>query len=304
MKKNHLTRREFLVRTVGLAGAASLGTLPIAWSAPTRKFHASDQVVLGKTGIRCSLLGFGTGTHGGRDQRSLGYEEFTRLIRYAYDHGITYIDTAQNYRTHEYVRRAIQGLPREKLFIQTKIPGVPADPLATIDRYRKELNTDYIDSLLAHVATSPRWDEQRKRTIEAMLEAKERKWVRALGVSCHSLPALRRAIELDWVEIHLVRINPKGVLMDTETPRWNARSDESSVPIVVDLLKKIHEKNRGVIGMKILGEGRFQSRKDRADSIRFVLGLGTVQAMVIGFKSKEEIDEAIQNIEQAHLGET
>jgi len=299
MKSNSLNRRQFLSRTAVAAGAAAFTPLTGVLRAAKGDPGAVDQVPLGKTGLKISRLGFGTGTIGGSVQRRLGHEAFNRLIRYAYDRGVTYIDTAQNYHTHEWVRQAVRGLPREKLYIQSKIPGNPPKALDVIDRYRKELDTDYIDSLLIHVATRPDWDKERARAIEAALEAKQRKWVRAVGVSCHSLPALKLAVDLDWVQVHLVRINPFGSHMDTPTPRWNAPSDSSHVPAVVEQIKRMHQKGRGVIGMKLVGEGSFKDPAQRKKAIEFVLGLGTVNAMVIGFKAPSEIDEAIRNIRGA-----
>lgn len=297
--KKFINRRRFLITGAKVIGGISVISFKFPTYAGEGLEKASELVTLGKSGIKCSRLGFGTGTVGGSVQRALGYDGFKELFKYAYEHGITYIDTAQNYRTHDYVRKAIEGLPRDRLFIQTKIPGVPPDPLKVIDTYRKELGTDYIDSCLVHVATSPNWDEERKPVIEALLEAKERGWVKALGVSCHSLPALKRATELEWVQIHLVRINHKGVNIDTPEPRWNAPSNETHVPLVVEQLKLIHQKDRGIIGMKLIGEGTFKDKETRAQSIKFVLSLGTVNSIVIGFKDPQEINEAIEHIEIA-----
>ena len=151
--KRVLTRRHFVTTTATLAGAA---IIPSHAAPSKRKPTAVDQVTLGKTGLKLSRLGIGTGSKGGSIQRKLGREGFTKLIRYAYDQGITYIDTAQGYRTHDLIRDAIKGLPREKLFIQTKMrwnnPEMPRDPLGVLDRFRKELGVDYIDSLLVHCA--------------------------------------------------------------------------------------------------------------------------------------------------------
>lgn len=290
-----INRRKFLLSSATIVGAASLIGSRFQLRAIEGAEKACATVPLGKTGLRCSRIGFGTGTIGGSVQRALGYDGFNELFKYAFDQGINYIDTAVAYGTHDYVRRAIKGIPRERLFIQTKIPGVPANPLDVIDRCRKELDTDYIDSCLVHVATSPNWTDERKPVIDALLQAREKGWVKAIGVSCHSLPALKLATETEWVQIHLVRINHRGQKIDTPVPRWDAPSNESHVPAVVEQLKLMHEKGRGVIGMKIMGEGVFNDPETRARSIEFVMGLGTVDVMVIGFKNADEINEAIKN---------
>ena len=298
MNSERITRRGFLKGTAALAGTAllsSCSTGPFAKHKPT----AVDQVTLGKTGLKLSRLGIGTGTNSGNVQRSLGADGFNRLINYAYDQGITYIDTAESYRTHPMVRDAIKGLPREKLFIQSKMPGVPEKPLEVLDRYRRELGVDYIDSLLTHCAVTADWEDERKRVMDALEEAKDKKIILSHGVSCHSLPALRKAAELDWVDVNLVRINPQGAHIDTPAETWNAPSDKSYLPNVLKQIKIMRQNNHGVIGMKIIGNGDFTNPEDREKSIRFTMQSGLTDAVVIGFKSPGEIDEAINRINSA-----
>ena len=294
-----ITRRRFIKSTAAIAGTAFLSSCSIGPFARKGPPTAADQVTLGKTGLKLSRLGFGTGSKGGSIHRDLGNKEFTRLLRYAYDQGITYIDTAQNYKTHTMVGEAIKGLPREKLFIQSKMPGVPDKPLEVLDRYRKELGVDYIESLLAHVAIKGDWDEGRKRVLDALAQAKDKGIIRAHGVSCHSLPALTKAAELGWVDVNLVRINPQGVFMDTPKEIWNAESDVSHLPAVQQRMQIMRKNGHGVIGMKIIGNGDFTTAAERERSIRFAMQGGLVDAVVIGFKSTAEIDEGILRINRA-----
>lgn len=298
MNRERVTRRDFLKGTTALAGTvllSSCSTSPFAKRTPT----AVDQVTLGKTGLKLSRLGIGTGSNGGSIQRSLGADGFDRLIHYAYDQGITYIDTADAYKTHTMVREAIKDMPREKLFIQSKMPGVPEKPLEELDRYRKELGVDYIDSLLTHCAVTADWNGERRRVLDALEEAKDKKIILAHGVSCHSLPALTMAAELDWVDVNLVRINPQGAYIDTPAEKWNATSDTSNLPPVLKQIKSMRQKNHGVIGMKIIGNGDFTDPEDREKSIRFTMQSALTDAVVIGFKSPAEIDEAIKRINSA-----
>ena len=299
MSRKGITRREFIKGTAALAGATLLSSCNIGPLAIGRRPTAVDQVTLGKTGLKLSRLGFGTGSRGGSIQRALGANEFNRLIRYAYDQGITYIDTSESYRTHTMVREAIRGLPREKLFIQSKMPGLPEKPLEVLDRYREELGVDYIDSLLVHCAVRADWDEGRKRLLDAFEEAKAGNIIRAHGVSCHTLPALTKAAQLDWVDVNLVRINPQGAHIDTPVEEWNAKSDASHLPAVLEQIKVMRQNRHGVIGMKIIGNGDFTQPEDREKSIRFTMQSGLVDAVVIGFKSTAEIDEAILRINSA-----
>jgi len=298
MKTNHLSRRQFLGASAALAGAALITPLGL-FAAEKTKRTAVDQVVLGKTGLKCSRLGFGAGSNSGNVQRALGQEGFNRLIHYAYDQGITYIDCAQGYRTFDWIGAAIKGLPREKLYLQSKIGGTPEDVLATIDKHRKTWDTDYIDSMLVHCMVKDGWTDTMKRVMDGFNEAKEKKWIRAKGVSCHSLPALQTAAASDWTEIHLVRVNPQGAHMDTPAETWNAKSDETHVSAVMKEIKTMHAKGHGVIGMKLVGDGDFKNPEDREKAIRFAMAQSEIDCVVIGFKSPEEIDEAIQRMNRA-----
>ena len=299
MSKKEITRRQFIKSSAVLAGTTLLSSCTVGPS-PT----AVDQVLLGGTGLRLSRLGIGTGTIGGSVQRDLGTEGFNRLIRYAYDQGITYIDTAENYKTHTWIREAIKGIPREKLFIQSKMPRVPEKPLEVLDRYRKELGVDYIDSLLVHAVRRDDWDDERKRLLDVLEEAKAKKIILSHGASYHSLPALKKGAQLDWVDVNLVRINPQGEKIDTPELDWGARSNASHVPAVLEQIKIMRENRQGIIGMKIMGEGVFTEPEDREKSIRFTMQPGLMDAIVIGFKNTAEIDEAIMRINRALAGDS
>ena len=274
---HHLSRRDFLGQS-----AVTIGTLAATpgWAAPpVRKLTSgADEVTLGKTGIKSSLLGLGTGSVGVKhssNQVKLGQEGFTKLVRHAYDSGIRYFDTADQYGSHIFLREAIRGLPRDRLFIQTKTRALTAD-VAKVDiqRFREELEVDYIDSLLMHCMTKGTWPNDMQPVMDVLMEAKAKKWVRAIGVSCHGMAPLRAAVDCDWVEIDLARINPVGV-----KARMDGPPEE-----VVPCLKAMHEKGKGILGMKILGEGTFKTAEQQLESLRFVLGLGCVNAMVIGFE--------------------
>jgi predicted aldo/keto reductase-like oxidoreductase len=303
MYKERITRRQFIHTTAALAGGVLLPSCSSQNLGRKAKPTAADQVQLGRTGLKLSRLGLGTGSVSGSVQRALGSEGFNRLIRYAYDQGITYIDTAQGYKTHTMIRDAIKGLPREKLFIQSKMPGVPEKPLEVLDRYREELGVDYIDSLLTHCAVAKDWLQERQRVMDALEEAKDKKIIRAHGVSCHSLPALTTAAQLAWVDVNLVRVNPQGAHVDTPAETWNAESNASHVSPVLEQVKLMRKNGHGVIGMKIIGDGDFTNPEDREKSIRFAMQPGLVDAVVIGFKSSAEIDEAIMRMNRA-LAET
>ena len=280
-----ISRRDF-IQTSAVAGAALLAPWPgLAAPASSPVRTAVDQVTLGRTGIKLSRLGIGTGSSSGHEQTALGKDGFTKLIHYAYDQGITYFDTAQAYATFDWIGDAIKGLPREKLFIQSKVPGKPQD----VARGHRSSSQSFQHRLRGQPAHSLhdqewQWTDDWKRVMDGFNEAKEKKWIRAKGVSCHSLPALRAATASDWTEVHLVRVNPQGKRMDGPAEEvWNNDDPTHDVAPVMAEIKTMHAKGRGVIGMKIIGNGQFVNAEDREKSIRFAMACKEIDAVVIGF---------------------
>jgi len=300
MTNSHFSRRHFLKATVSATGALVLtgGALANAASTAATKRTAVDQVTLGQTGIKLSRLGMGTGSNSGQIQRDLGREGFNNLVRYAYDQGITYFDCSLTYQTFDWLGSAIKGLPREKLFIQSKIPGQPEKVLEAIDQHRKAYDTDYIDTMLIHCMIKDGWTDQWKRIMDGFDEVKQKGWIRSKGVSCHSVPALQTATTSPWPQVHLVRVNPQGRRIDgPEQAVWVDTVHEVS-PVLTEI-KAMKAKGRGIIGMKIIGNGEFVKAEDREKSIRFAMSLPELDAVVIGFKNRGEIDEAIKRMNSA-----
>jgi hypothetical protein len=218
-------------------------------------------------------------------------------VRDAYDRGIRYLDTADSYKSFPWIKEAIKDLPREKLFIQSKVLGEPKDVLARIDEHRKTFDTDYIDSLLIHCMKDDGWTDGWQWVMDAFDEAQSRGWIKAKGVSCHTLPALQTSRRSAWPEVHLVRVNPYGRHMDgtgTTGPQGAER-----VPAVMDELAALHQRGRGVIGMKLIGNGDFKDPEQRERSIRHAVTCPHIDAVVIGFKNAAEMDEAVERIDRA-----
>ncbi|MFN4260047.1 MAG: aldo/keto reductase [Gemmataceae bacterium] len=287
------SRRDFLCQSAAAGAVLAAGAAGSRAASTVKLRSAADQVTLGKTGLKTSLLGLGTGSVGVKhssNQVKLGLVDFTKLVGHAFDHGITYFDTADQYGSHIFLREALKTLklPRERLFIQTKTRATTADVArADLQRFRYELGVDTIDSLLMHCMTKGNWPTDFRPVMDVLSEAKEKGWVRAVGVSCHGMDPLKTAANNDWVEIDLARINPVGVTARMDGP------PEAVVPC----LQAMHKSGKGVLGMKILGEGQFKTPEAQLHSLRFVLGLGCVDAFVIGFESPEQIDQMTRHIE-------
>jgi aryl-alcohol dehydrogenase-like predicted oxidoreductase len=286
-----MNRRKFISRAVAGIGAAYLvpGAFAEALDASARhgKVEASDTVVLGKTGIRSSRLAMGTGSNGvsgGSNQTRSG--ELTRLLRTGYDRGLNFFDTADAYGSHPEVAEAISQLPRDKVVIMTKCDSrEPKQAKADLERYLRELKTDYIDILLIHYVRIGDWTEQYKGVMDVFSEAKAKGIIRSHGVSCHTIEALRTAAASPWVDIDLVRLNPIGTPMDADPQT------------VIGVIKEMRAQGKGIVGMKILGAGAMRNRQDEA--IRFALGTGALDAFTIGAESSEQQADLIKRIAAA-----
>ncbi|HEV3205238.1 MAG TPA: aldo/keto reductase [Gemmataceae bacterium] len=284
---SHLSRREFLGQSaLTLGSLAATRTLVSGAETAAKITSPTDQVTLGKTGIKTSLIGMGTGSNGVKhssNQMRLGHDGFTKLVRYAFDQGISYFDTADQYGSHIYLRDGLKGLPREKLFIQTKTRATTAEMArADIERFREELGTDYLDTLLMHCMTKSSWPTDFRPVMDVLSDAKSKGRVRAVGVSCHGLAPLQSAVKCDWVEVDLARINPVG---------GNAGRMDGTPEEVAACLQTMHRQGKGILGMKILAEGTLKTPQQIQKSLQFVLGLGCVNAFVIGFESPQQIDQ-------------
>jgi 1-deoxyxylulose-5-phosphate synthase len=289
-------RREFLLRSACTAGAALLDSTAFHRRAHAltlkplaRKFSASDTVTLGKTGIQTSRLAMGTGTVGSghhSHQTALGIDGLSRLLLNGYDQGLRFFDSADSYGSHPHVAEALKHVPREKVTVLTKTWARDAASVrADLDRFRRELGTDHLDICLMHCLTEADWTDRYKGVMDVLSEAKEKGIIRAHGCSCHSIEALRAAVKSSWVEVHLVRINPIGSFMD------------SNPDTVVSVIKEMRAKEKGIIGMKILGQGDLRNRQDEA--LNFALGLNLLDAFTIGAESKSEQEDLIRRIAAA-----
>ncbi len=295
-------RREFLSTTAATtAGVLLVGGTTVA--APQQSTpDATDptaQVPLGKA-LKACRISCGTGMSGGgrqTNQTRMGKEKFQALLNYAYDRGIRQFDMGDMYGTHPYVGRVLKSKPRDKVQLVSKIwtrPGgipEPERPLADVlvKRFLKELQTDYIDVLQIHCMERPDWNRTERRQMDAMAKLKQQGLIRAHGVSIHSLEALETAAKEPWVDVVHARINPFG--HRTDVPK------EEVVDKLVPVLEQIHAAGKGIIGMKLVGEGKFDA-KQRKDTLKFVMNLGCIDCMTVGFEQTEQIDEFLANVRE------
>jgi aryl-alcohol dehydrogenase-like predicted oxidoreductase len=279
-----MNRREFL-GTVGAAGiGASLTGNTFAQELPL----ALQRRDLGKTGLRPTFLGMGTGTKSWNkesDQNRQGREPFVRTLIHAYECGVRYYDVADMYGSHDYLRDAMKrkAIPRNEVMILTKSSSDnPATVKEDLERFRKELDTDYLDVVLMHCMMSGKWPEERKACMDVLEEAKQKGILKAHGVSCHNFDALKRAAEVPWTDVVLARLNPFQSHMD------------GPMEEVQKVLQRARDNGKGVVGMKILGEGKLADRKD--ECLQFAARQTCFSAITIGFVKPEEIDDVIARL--------
>jgi aryl-alcohol dehydrogenase-like predicted oxidoreductase len=292
-----IKRREFLKHSaIGVGGLLAGVGLGKAQETKPGSYDPFEMVTLGKSKLRVSRFCMGTGVHGGNRQSNstrMGKEKFEALIRGAHERGIGMFDLADLYGTHPFLLPALKGIPRDRLTVVTKIwfqpGGIPEperpDADLVVQRFLKEIGTDYLDLVLLHCVQSGKWPEELRNQMELLAGLKEKGVIRAHGVSCHTIAALEAAAEEPWVDSVHARINPYGMSMDGPPEK------------VVPVLKRLHAAGKGVVGMKIIGEGRLRNDEEKRDaSARFVLGLGCVDVLNIGFEKVEEIDDFAERV--------
>jgi 1-deoxyxylulose-5-phosphate synthase len=286
-----MNRRDFCIRTAGAtAGTFAFTRLPSSLFGEVFKKQASDRVKLGPMKIELSRLAMGTGTSGigksSNQTRNLGLEGLANLLEAGFDQGVTFWDSADQYGSHPHLKLGLSRVPREKVTVLTKTHARTEEEMrADLDRFRKELGTDYLDVVLLHALTNPKWPEERAGAMAVLAEARTKGIVRTHGVSCHSLGALRTAAITDWVQVDLARINPAGEAMD------------GSPAEVLPVLRQMKAAGKGVIGMKILGAGALAGRID--ECLRYALGLDCVDCFTIGAENRRQLDDLVRRIPAA-----
>jgi aryl-alcohol dehydrogenase-like predicted oxidoreductase len=290
----HYSRRDFIKTGLAAGALASVGNLPLRADRQT----ATDLVNLGKTNVKVTRLAFGTGSFGGRVQRELGQDQFTRLVRHAYDRGIRFFETSESYaEMHKMLGIALQGVPRDSYQLMSKVTtrdGV--DPQAKIDELRKLANTEYFDVMLLHYQHTATWPTDTLKWQDGVEEAQAKKVVLVRGASVHGLPALRQVPGNKFLQLAMIRMNQKGTRMDAEQYDTEGLGNVSEV---VTHVKQVRKQGMGVISMKLVGEGTFTNREDRQAAMKFAFKNAGVNAVTVGYKNTAEVDEAIENLNLA-----
>ncbi|MCF8226965.1 MAG: aldo/keto reductase [Bacteroidales bacterium] len=286
-----MKRRHFIKRSAAIgAGAMALSSFPYHLYARDKALHPYDRVKLGNTGIEMSRMAMGTGSSGWRGSsnqtRKLGIRGLADLLRAAYDEGINFWDSADQYGTHPHLKEAQKKIKRENVVILTKSNSITAKGMEKdLDRFRKEIGTDYLDIVLLHAVTNGNWQQDLRGAMEVLSQAKEDGIIRAHGISCHSLEALEAAAEEPWVDVDLARFNPAGVRMD------------SDVETVKNVLQRMKDNGKGIIGMKVYGAGKLLNNKD--ECLQFHTGHDFIDSFTLGLESAEELNDVLKRLPEA-----
>jgi aryl-alcohol dehydrogenase-like predicted oxidoreductase len=288
-----MKRRQFIRRSAALGAVAlSLSAFPYQLYANDKKLYAYDKVKLGNTGIEMSRMAMGTGTSGWRggsnQTRQLGIKGLADLLRAAYDEGINFWDSADQYGTHPHLKEAQKKIKRENVVIMSKSTSITAEGMKKdLDRFRKEIGTDYLDIVLLHAVTNGNWRTDMRGAMDVLAQAKEDGIIRSHGISCHSIEALEQAAEEPWVDVDLARYNPAGVRMDAD------------VETVTRVLKKMKSNGKGIIGMKVYGAGSLIDNKD--ECLQFHTGNDFIDTFTLGIETIEQLNDVLKRLPEASV---
>ena len=283
-----MKRRNFIQSGVA---AAAFHNFPYHLYAAAEKKQASDRVKLGPMKVELSRLAMGTGTNGSggssNQTKKLGVAGLADMYRAGFDMGLTFWDSADQYGSHPHLKEALKKVPREKVTIMTKThASTEAEMRADLDRFRKEIGTDYLDIVLLHCMMDGDWNKKKRGAMNVLSEAREKGTIKTHGVSNHTMEALKTAAAEPWVQVNLARYNAAGIAMDDPNPE-----------VVATVLKDMKAKGKGVIGMKVLGAGRLRSKADEA--IQYHMAQPFIDCFTIGAESRDELQGLVSKIAAA-----
>lgn len=246
---------------------------------------------LGNTSIRVSKIAFGSLTMGPL-QRNLTTVEGASLIKYAFDQGINFIDTAELYETYGHIKEALKVIPREAFVIASKSYAYSKETAkASFEKAISEMNTDYVDIFMLHEQMNAWTIKGHYEAIEYFLKLKAAGRIKAIGISTHYVEGVRAALKYPEIEVvhPITNVNGLGIQDGTRQDMENA-------------IRAFKLRGGGVFGMKPLGGGNLLSSVD--DCFEYVLGQSDLDAIAFGMQSIAEIDYNVRRINGLEISET
>jgi len=203
-----------------------------------------------------------------------------RLLTRAYELGVTFWDSSDDYGTHPYVARALREVGRDEIVVTTKTyASTAAGARRSLTKALRELRVDAVDIFLLHAVDSAGELESKQPALEALARAKAEGLVRAVGVSSHSREVLARLLGLQAVDVALAVVNRTGSWMKDATPKE-----------MTEAVKRLHRSRRGVYGMKALGSGQVTGQAEVASALRYAFRYPYIHAACVGMTSAAELE--------------
>lgn len=245
------------------------------------------KVTLGNTGIEVSRVGFGV-LPIGPSQLALPVEKGAEIIKYAFRHGINFIDTAQYYRAYPYMSKALKDGEFDDIVICSK--SLSADyngMMEAILEARQELGREVIDIFLMHEVRHGQLEE-RAGAWEALKDAKAKGLVRAIGLSTHHVDICMAAAKVPELDVVFPLINYAG--LGIRKGNEFATKEE-----MMDSIRACHNAGKGVFSMKAFGGGALTVSYQEA--LNYVFSQPEIDSVMIGFGKTTEVDDLLSYLE-------
>ncbi len=230
---------------------------------------------LGKTGIKVSRLCFGTLTIGPL-QAGLSIKKGACLIRDAWEKGINFFDTAQTYNNYKYLYEAFKGLYPKPVLATKSYSYRKEDMESSLRSALKDMGLEVIDIFLLHEQESEMTIQGHYPALEYLLGAKEKGYIRAVGISCHTVEAVRGALKFPEIDVIHPMVNMKGIGIK-----------DGTLEEMLEVLEIASQKKIGIYAMKPLGGGHLIENHEEA--LNFVLSLNLLDSIAVGMQSEEEL---------------
>jgi aryl-alcohol dehydrogenase-like predicted oxidoreductase len=232
---------------------------------------------LGKTGIAVTEMCFGALPIGPL-QANISVEKGAKLIRAVLEKGINFIDTAEAYRTYPHIKKALEGYNGE-VIIATKSSAKTYKKMEqSIKDALESLGRSYIDIFFLHAArVTPSVFEERAGAFQCLKDYKEKRVIRAIGISTHAVGIVRRAAEIKEIDIIFPIINKLGMGIIG-----------GSVDDMVEAISEAHKAGKGLYAMKALAGGHLIDQLE--ESFNFVRNIKGISSIAVGVVKQEELE--------------
>jgi predicted aldo/keto reductase-like oxidoreductase len=301
-------RRSFLKSSVAAAvGTAVAGSRIARSGEPPADVSPIATRLFGKTGVKLPILGYGGAALPKVWGNPLSTEDRVKLVRYAYDRGVRYFDTAGNYMERQAILGEALKDVRDNVFLVTKVETtVPSWVRKAVDKSLRELQTDYLDAILIHGTPGlEQMSVERAMTIHnELVKLRDKGITKFIGFSAHS-----------YFDKALALISSGGfdlcMLSYGYIPRgYNQIFSARMLELRNACMAEARKRGMGIVAMKVVGAGilgawsgyivpGFDKKRLRqlpGAAIRYVLDDDRIDILNIGMRLKADIDANIKTL--------